>query len=152
MIDNDMLQFALALLVATSIVRLCVRNHLAEWSIYTAAFVAVRCTACDTPVLRVAGRFSTLELGLTLAFMQGVAAHVFVVFTSVLQTIVAFPVFVWRAVCDYGALRRKVDHVRTLISFALEDIALIERALDDNDVNAAIIHRAKHTLVIASFE
>ena len=54
MIDNDMLQFALALLVTTSIVRLCVRDHFAEWSICIAAFMAVRCTACDAPVLRVA--------------------------------------------------------------------------------------------------
>ena len=142
MIDNDMLQFALALLVTTSIVRLCVRDHLAEWSIYMAAFVAVRCTACDAPVLRVAARFSTLELGFTLAFIQGVAAHVLVVFTSVLQTIVAFPVFVWRAVCDYRALQRKVEYMHTLVGFALDDLVLIE--LDDR--NAALIHRIDRTL------
>ena len=138
MIDNDMLQFALALLVTTSIVRLCVRDHFAEWSICIAAFMAVRCTACDAPVLRVAARFSTLELGFTLAFIQGVAAHV----ASVLQTIVAFPVFVWRAVCDYRELKRKVEYMHALVGFALDDLVLIE--IDHK--NAALIHRIDRTL------
>jgi hypothetical protein len=43
MIDIDMLQFALALLVTTCILRLCVRDHLAEWSIYAAAYAAEAC-------------------------------------------------------------------------------------------------------------
>jgi len=141
MIDNDMLQFALALLVTTCILRLCVRDHLAEWSIYAAAFAAVRCTACDAPVLRVAARFSTLELGFTIAFMQGVAAHVFVVFASVLE----FPVFVWRAMCEYRALKRKVEYMHTLVGFALDDLELIE-------LDAASFQRIKRTLLNALSE